>query len=283
MVKFIKEVAGYKILDPVGNPQESRVCVGHEVVNDRPVAIKSLPLDFFQSEREFEQFDELTRKATTLKHPNLLMPERLIGKFTEAYLVTELIDGPNLRTLVEQHPPVIGDAHRMTLQLLNVLQFLHSKNILHRNLKSTNVLIRPDKSVVVCDLFYSPLFVRWRRVKGFPSVESVRYVSPEECQEKKLVRESDVYSLGVLLYYLYTRTLPIRGQSALELQARHVKMTVRERPDMINPNVPPFVSDMILKMLVKNPRKRTGDLGELILDLRRLVGDRSGARPSGRI
>lgn len=284
MAKFVKKVEHYELRDPIGNPQESRVFVGRDTAEDRSVAIKALPLDFFQSQREFDQFAELTRRiATELVHPNILLPEKVIGKYTEAFLVTELVDGPNMRTYVEESAPPVPRVTEIALQLLNGLQYLHSKKLLHRNLKSSNVLVRPDQTVVMCDMFYSQLFVRWRKEHGFPSVESVRYVCPEECQEKKLVPASDVYSLGVILYFGYTRIMPIRGTSAMELQTKHVKLTLREKPEMINPQVPPFISNMLLKMLAKAPKKRYTELGELIMDLRRLSGIRPGPRQSRRI
>ncbi len=283
MAKFIKKVGNYEIHDPIGNPHESRVSVGREMDTDRPVAIKALPLDFFRSEREFEQFTELTGRVATLQHPNVLVPEKVLGKYTEAYLVSELIDGPNFRDFVTEKVPPVAAVTQIAIQLLNALQFLHSNKLLHRNLKNSNVLVRPDGSVVVCDQYYSSLFVRWRKEYGFPSVETVRFVSPEECKAKRLVPASDVYSLGVILYFGYTRIMPIRGQSATELQLKHVKMPLREKPEQINPQIPTFVSDMLLKMLGKTPKRRYTELGELILDLRRLSGGPTLPGPARRI
>lgn len=270
--KFRRKVESFEIGDPIGNPQESRVFLGRDIETDQPVAIKALPLDFFQSDREFQQFKARTAKAAeVLKHKHLLMPRKCVGKFSEAFLIMEYIPGPNLRELVNSpRPPDLADVHRIAVQLMSAVQFLHSKDLLHRNIKASNVLVRPTGDAVLSDMFYSPLFVRWRKEKGFPSVESVRYVSPEECQEKKLVPQSDIYSLGCVLFLAYTRVYPIRGQSAVELQQKHVKMQIREKPDIINPSLPTFVSDMLLKMLAKSPRKRYKDLGEVILDLRRI-------------
>ena len=269
--QFRKRIGSYELLDPIGNPQESRVFEARNVEHDEPVALKALPLDFFHAKREFEAFREATAKAAAqLKHPHILMPQQVIGKWSEAYLVMERIQGPNIRELVAHKPPEIPAVNRMTIQLLNALQFLHQHKFIHRNIKATNVLVRPNTDVLLSDMFYSPLFVRWRKEKGFPSVEAVRFVSPEECLERKLVPASDVYSLGIVLFLAYTRVYPIRGQSALELQQKHVKMNIRERPDIINPHLPQLITDMLMKMIAKPPRKRYKDLGQLILDLRRL-------------
>ena len=282
MARFVKQVGAYEFHDIIGNPQESRVYAGREAATDRPVALKALPLDFFQAEREFDQFAEVTTRFGHMRHPNIIVPERLIGKFTEAFLVSELIAGPNIRTYVEETVPLVPVVTEIAAHLLNTLQFLHSKKLLHRNLKATNVLIRPDGTPVLCDMFYSQRFLRWRKQHGFPSLESVRYVSPEECLEKKLLPQSDIYSLGVILYFAYTRIMPIRGQNVGELQVKHVKLTLREKPEQINPQIPPLISEMLLRMLAKAPKRRYAEgLGELILDLRRLGGSANKARRPG--
>jgi serine/threonine-protein kinase len=142
--------------------------------------------------------------------------------------------------------------------------------VLNQNLKSTNVLLDSNLNVKVTDFFFSKLFNRWRKRRGYTSVESVRYLSPEQIKEKSLDERSDIYSAGVVLFYLFTKVMPIRGTSVSELMKKHLKMAIVEIPTTINPDIPEDISRVVMNMLLKKPRKRLSALSELILDLSRL-------------
>jgi serine/threonine protein kinase len=142
--------------------------------------------------------------------------------------------------------------------------------MLHQNLKASNVLLNSNLTVKLSDFYFSKFYNRWRKRRGYPSVETVKYFSPEQVKEKSLDARSDYYSVGVLLFYLLTRVMPIRGTSMQEIMQKHVRMNVVEVPSTINPEVPSEVSKVVMKMLEKKPRKRLSSLSELILDLSRM-------------
>ena len=156
------------------------------------------------------------------------------------------------------------------IQIIKGVQYLHHFKALHQNLKSANVLLDSQLNVKLTDFFFSKLFNRWRKRHGYSSVESVRYLSPEQIREKSLDERSDIYSIGVILFYLFTKVMPIRGTSAPEIMKKHLKMSIKEVPTVINPEVPEEISHIVMDMLKKKPRQRLATLSELILDLSRM-------------
>lgn len=265
-----KRVDNYEIVGVVGNPQESRVFLVEEVDSREKFALKALPMDFFDSERDFKAFDQAVTKVAQFKCPNLVVYYRLIGKYTEPFLLTEYVEGMNLRTYVDSQNRPFPELLNLAIQLLKGVQYLHHFKILHQNLKSTNVLLDAELNLKLTDFFFSKQYNRWRKRRGHTSIESVRYLSPEQVKEKAIDERSDIYAIGVLLFYLFTKVMPIRGSSVPELMQKHVKMSVVEVPTTINPDVPEEISRVVMEMLKKKPRKRFSALSELILDLSRM-------------
>ncbi len=265
-----KQVENYQILGVVGNPQESRVFLVEDVDTKNKFALKALPMDFFNSDREFKTFGQEFERVAQLRSPNLVRYYKLIGKFTESFFLTEYVEGMNLRVYVDNQTHPIGDLLHIALQILKGIQYLHHFKIIHQNLKATNVLLNSNLEVKLSDFYFSKLFHRWRKSRGYSSVETVRYFSPEMVKDKSLDERSDIYMVGVVLFYLLTRVMPIRGISVQEIMKKHLKMSVTEIPSTINPEVPPEFSAIVMKMLQKKPRKRLASLSELILDLTRM-------------
>ena len=266
MKKFIDnfEVAGV-----IGNPHESRVFLVEERESREKFALKALPMDFFDSEREFRAFEQVVDKVAQFKCANLVSHYKLMGKYTEPFLLSEFVEGSNLKGYVDEQTRAYPELLGIAIQILKGMQYLHHFKVLHQNLKATNILLDTSLNVKITDFFFSKLFNRWRKRRGFTSVGAVRFLSPEQIREKSLDERSDIYSIGIVLFYLFTKVLPIRGTSVQEVMHKHLKMTIKEIPTTINPEVPEEISRIIMDMLKKKPRKRLDSLSELILDLSR--------------
>lgn len=266
-----KQIENFEVVGVVGNPQASRVFRVEEVETKKRFALKALPMDFFNGEREFRAFAEaIEQRIAKINSPHLVKYHKALGKYTEPFLLTEYLEGFNLKEYVDNQVHPFPELLGVALQILKGVQYLHHIDIIHQNLKSTNVLLDETLNVKLTDFFFSKLFNRWRKRRGYPTLESVRYFSPEQVKDKSVDERSDIYSLGVILFYLFTRVLPIRGSSVHELMQKHLRMRVVEVPSTINPDVPPEVSKVVMKMLQKKPRKRLSSLSELILDLSRM-------------
>ncbi len=265
-----RQVDNYNVIGVVGNPQESRVFLVEEVGTAKKFALKALPMDFFDNEREFKTFGLLVDKVTQFKCPNLVSYHKLLGKFSESFVLTEYVEGTNLKFYVDNQTHPFPELLRVALQILRGVQYLHHFKLLHQNLKASNVLLDANLNAKLSDFYFSKFYNRWRKRRGYPSVETVKYFSPEQVKEKTLDERSDIYSVGVVLFYLFTRIMPIRGTSVPEIMQKHMKMSIVEIPSTINPEVPAEISRIVMKMLEKKPRKRLSSLSELILDLSRM-------------
>lgn len=265
-----RQVDEYFIQGVIGNPQESRVFLVEETGTGKKFALKALPMDFFNSERELRNFGQMVDKISTFKSPHLVAHYRVLGKYTEAFLLTEYVEGINLKPYVDSEKQPFLPLLSIAIQILKGIQYLHHVKIIHQNLKASNVLLDADLRVKLTDFYFSKLYNRWRKRRGFTSVESVKYFSPEQVKGKSVNELSDIYGAGVLLFYLFTKVMPIRGTSVAEIMKKHLKMSVAEVPSTINPDVPPAVSRIVMHMLQKKPRKRLSSLSELILDLTRM-------------
>jgi serine/threonine protein kinase len=265
-----KQVENYQILGVIGNPQESRVFLVEDVDTKQKFALKALPMDFFNSEREYKTFGQEFDKIAQLRSPNLIRYYKLIGKYTESFFLTEYLEGMNLKFYVDNQTHPMADLLHVALQILKGVQYLHHFKILHQNLKATNILLNSNLDVKLTDFYFSKLFYRWRKSRGYSSVEAVRYFSPEMVRDKSLDERSDIYMIGVVLFYLFTRVMPIRGTSVQEIMKKHLKMSISEIPSTINPELSPELSTIVMQMLQKKPRKRLASLSELILDLTRM-------------
>jgi serine/threonine-protein kinase len=267
MKKFIEN---FEVVGVVGNPHQSRVFLVEEKESRTKFALKALPMDFFDSEREFRSFEQVVDKVREFKSPNLVKHYKLMGRYTESFLLTEFVEGVNLKGYVDEQTRPFPEMLVVAIQILKGMQYLHHFKLLHQNLKATNVLLDEQLNVKLSDFFFSKLFNRWRKRRGFTSIEAVRYLSPEQIREKSLDERSDIYSIGIVLFYLFTKVLPIRGTSVQEIMQKHLKMSIKEIPSTINPEVPEEVSRFVMNMLKKKTRKRLNSLSELILDLSRM-------------
>ncbi len=265
-----KQIENYEILGVIGNPQESRVFLVQDVDTARKFALKALPMDFFNNEREFKGFGQQVEKIAQFKCANLVSYYKLIGKYTEPLILAEYVEGMNLKAYVDGEVHPFLELLHVAIQILKGVQYLHHFKLLHQNLKSANVLMDSNLNVKLADFFFSKLYNRWRKRRGYPSMETVKYFSPEQVKDKALDERSDIYSVGVLLFYLFTRVMPIRGTSVPEIMQKHLRMGIVEIPSTINPEVPPEISKIVMQMLQKKPRKRFSSLSELILDLTRM-------------
>ena len=267
MKKFIDN---FEVVGVIGNPQESRVFLVEEKESREKFALKALPMDFFDSEREFRAFEQVVDKVAQFKCSNLVSHYKLMGKYTEPFLLSEFVEGTNLKSYVDEQTRAYPELLSIAIQILKGMQYLHHFKVLHQNLKATNILLDARLNVKITDFFFSKLFNRWRKRRGFTSVEAVRFLSPEQIREKSLDERSDIYSIGIVLFYLFTKVLPIRGTSVQEVMHKHLKMTIKEIPTTINPEIPEEISRIVMDMLKKKPRKRLDSLSELILDLSRM-------------
>ena len=239
------------------------------------VAIKILHSDTMRDPNAIERFRREAQAAARLKHPNVVaIYDFGVGADDSVYLVMELADGEDLRSLIERHGKLsLQVAAELLDQICSALDEAHQHNIIHRDLKPENILVRSTQRgyrIKVLDFGIAKLkdlsttsanLTQAGTVIGTPS-----YMSPEQCRGREVDSRSDIYSLGVILYEMLTGSVPFFAKHSAEVVAMHVS-EAPPPPSARNPAVPPAVEAVVMRALQKHPDARQQSAGELAKEL----------------
>jgi len=181
----------------------------------------------------------------------------------EPYIVMEFVDGVNLKELLEKSPSMpIADLIRIAVQVCQGLEYAHNKNVIHRDIKPANIMINKERMVKIMDFGLAKILseseVEGTGVKGTPL-----YMSPEQIQGKRVDHRTDLYSMGCTLYRMAAGRPPfIEG----DVYYHHLN-TPPVSPRTYNPQIPDYLSRIILKCLAKDPEQRYQRAREILADL----------------
>ncbi|MDJ0819351.1 MAG: SpoIIE family protein phosphatase [Desulfobacterales bacterium] len=265
------DITGYQITDKIYESGRSIVFRAKQLTEEEPVILKTLkdeyplPEEILRYRREYET----TRNLDIDGIPQPLGLERINNRVV---LITEDIGGQDLKYLLKSHTFTLQQLLTIAVEIARTLGKIHAANIIHADLKTSNIIYNPEtKRLQIIDFGSS------RAVAGAGSfgefqglVGTLLYISPEQTGRinRPVDWRTDFYSLGVVLFELFTGRLPFESTDALELVHAHIARKP-PKPDEINSEVPPGLSDLILKLLAKNSEDRyqsaeglEGDLAE---------------------
>ena len=272
----------YRIEALIGRGGMSDVYRGNDTLLDREVAVKILT---DRSEDLRKRFLREAQSMARLNHVNIVGVYDAAQSDGVSYIVMELVAG---RTLASISPTelTVHTALRYILEVLEALAYAHEHNVIHRDIKPANVMIMPGGAVKVMDFGLS------RRTSEMSSVSNageivgtIAYLSPERFLGKLADARSDLYSVGVVMYEVFTGTVPFKNESD-DLVAV-IFAHVNEPPAAlrtINPAVPAPIERIVLRLLEKDPERRYASAHEVIVDIRTLLGLNSpGEAPSSAV
>ncbi|MGE3911333.1 MAG: protein kinase [Chloroflexota bacterium] len=264
----------YRLGSVLGQGGMAVVYRAEDLMLGRTVAIKILREQLGTEPEFLERFGREARAAARLNHPNIILVYDVGQDGLSNYIVMEYVEGEDLREIVRQRgalpAPQVVD---LGCQIAAALEYAHRAGLVHRDVKSQNVLLTADGKVKVADFGIAVALGEHSITEAGMVVGSVHYMSPEQAEGRPTTPASDVYSLGILLYELATGELPFTAESPLavarlQLEARPVP------PHQVNPDVPPQISDVILACLAKDPAARPASAALVAAALRgqRAVG-----------
>ena len=267
-----KTIAHYKVLARLGEGGMGVVYTAEDTRLQRTVALKFLPHRSSGDQKEQERLLHEARAAATLNHPNICTIYAIEEVEGELFIVMEYVEGMHLREKVQAGKMSAQEALGYGIQTAEALQEAHSKGIVHRDIKTENIMVNERGQVKVMDFGLAKLKGALRMTKSRSTVGTLAYMAPEQIEGRDVDARSDIFSLGVVLYELLSGNYPFRG----EHEAAMVYSIMNEAPEPVQKHVPEASSELIHifnRALEKDPEDRYQSVHEMLIDMRRLKKD----------
>ena len=241
----------YEILEILGEGGMAFVYKARDMQLERFVAIKTLKPNYVNQETFVDRFKREAKTAANLNHPNIVQIFDW-GIEDEPYFVMEYIEGNTLTSIISKNRTIsLSDILFIGAQVSSGLHAAHQKGLVHRDIKPGNIMITPDGKVKVTDFGIVSLQNEESDITKTGSIlGTASYISPEQAQGKPVSIESDLYSLGTVLYELITGKAPFSGDSPISTATKHLTEKP-EKPSLFRRDLPKGVESAILKLLEK--------------------------------
>ena len=259
----------YRILTKIGVGGMADVYKGEDTLLGRPVAIKILHSNFASDDEFVSRFKREAQAAGKLNHPNIVNMYDVGYDQGMHYIIMEYVDGETLKEYITRHHRLsIDEAVKITIAIGEGLEHAHAMGIVHCDIKPHNVIITNTGRVKVTDFGIARAMNTTNTVMYTNSIMgSAHYLSPEQASGKPVDGNTDIYSLGVVLYEMLTGKVPFEGETPIAVALKHVREKVIP-PTRYNPSIPPLLEAVVMKALAKNPTDRFDSISEMMGDLR---------------
>ncbi len=262
----------YRVVGRLGAGGMAEVYLAHDDVLDRDVALKVMSGRYADDEEFVERFKREAQSAAALSHSNIVsIYDRGESEDGTYYIAMEYLPGGTLKDRILQRgalPPETAAA--VALQIAEALQAAHRSGVVHRDIKPHNVLVTASGDVKVGDFGIARAASSSTMTKTGSILGTAHYISPEQAMGEPVSPQSDLYSLGVVLYEMLTGSLPYDAETSIGIAMKHVNAHLVP-PVAVNPEVPKGISAITVRLLSKNPEDRYADANELIRDLERVL------------
>ena len=258
----------YQIIKSIGEGGMANVYLALDTILDRNVAVKVLRGDLAHDEKFVRRFQREALAASSLSHPNIVEVYDVGEDNGNYYIVMEYIEGRQLKQLLKKREKLtLTEAIDIMLQVTDGMSTAHDAYIIHRDIKPQNIMILDNGVVKITDFGIAMAMNSTQLTQTNSVMGSVHYLPPEQANGKSASLQSDVYSMGILMYELITGKLPYKGNNAVEIALKHLKEPFPSiKKDM--PEIPQSVENIILRATAKNPKNRYSDAREMYNDLR---------------
>jgi serine/threonine protein kinase len=265
----------YQVLEVIGKGGMGTVLKGRHIALNKMVAIKVLNSALLAHDVSRKRFEIEAQAGSKLSHPNLISVfDYGFTKLDEPYLVMEYVDGDSIDRLLLKHGTLnIKELLDVFIQVCKALQYVHSSGVIHRDLKTSNIMIQAigaERYAKLLDFGIAKVFndcgetPQHLTETGIP-YGSPLYMSPEQCQGQKVDSRSDIYSFGCVMYECFTGQPPLKGENPLQTIFKQVSET--PRPLACNNQPESEFSLLVQKCLEKEPGQRFQSAADLLATL----------------
>ena len=282
-----KALKHFQVEEMLGKGGMGVVYRGRDIRLDRPVAIKILRPDLTENRDRQRRFLQEARSAAAVTHPAIAQIYDVDEADGMTFIVMEFVEGRTVRQLIANHELDLVGSVEIALHVAEGLSKAHKANIVHRDIKSDNIMLAQDGHTKLLDFGLAKLLepivandgkdidrdlTKTRILQETQAgmvLGTAAYMSPEQARGKPVSQSSDIFSLGIVLYEMVTGELPFKGDNPIDIM--HSITFDEARPvTVIRKNLPPEIHRILLRCLRKRPEDRYPDAGALSADLKRL-------------
>lgn len=259
----------YEIIGKAGEGGMAVVYKAKDTLLNRHVAVKVLKDEFAADKVFVDRFKKEAQSAAALAHPNIVSVYDVGTEEGINYIVMELLTSRNLKDYIEEKGRLsVDEVLKISLQIASALQAAHKAHIVHRDIKPQNITLDENLGAKVTDFGIAKITnVSSATITNFgATVGSVHYFSPEHAKGGYTDEKSDIYSLGVVMYEMATGKLPFDGDTPVAVALKHIQEEPIE-PKEINPAIPDYLNDIILKAMAKNTAIRYQSANAILEDI----------------
>ena len=258
----------YQILRPLGEGGMANVYEAQDLVLQRKVTLKMLRLDLQDDPHAIARFKKEANLLTKLDNPHIVKIYDFGNEHGIPYLIMEYVKGMDLKSYLKKNYPLpFPQVVNIMEQILAAVKTAHQMGIIHRDLKPKNILIDNYGKIKVTDFGISIVTLDSTITKTNTMIGSVHYISPEQARGSIITKQSDIYSLGVILFELLTNRLPFEGKTAVSIAVKHYRdnfPSVRQ----FNPQVPQSLENIVFHATAKSLNDRYHNVDEMASDLK---------------
>jgi serine/threonine protein kinase len=262
-----KTISHYKISDKLGEGGMGVVYKAEDTKLERTVALKFLLPHTLGSDEERIRFVREAKAAAALDHPNICTVHEIDESGGRTFIAMAYLDGQSLEEKVRSGPLSSKEAVDMAVQVAEGLQEAHENGIVHRDIKSANIMIGKKGQAKIMDFGLAKLAGKTKLTKTATIMGTVAYMSPEQALGETVDHRTDIWSLGVVLYEALTGKLPFIAENDAALLHKIIYDELAKVTGL-NPYVPPGLSVVIERAMAKNRDERYSRISEFLRDIR---------------
>ncbi len=246
----------YKIVEKIGSGGMAEVYKAEDTILNRTVAIKVLHSQLATQKDFIERLRREAQAAANLNHPNIVNIHDWGSEDDTYFIVMEYIEGKTLKEIIEAEAPFPPErAISIATKVCSALDFAHRRDIIHRDVKPQNIMITTEGEIKVTDFGIARAGAATPMTQTGSIMGTAQYISPEQAQGRIIQQTSDIYSLGIVLYEMFTGKVPFSGENPIAIAFKQV----HEKPippRKIRPSIPDSLERITLRALAKNPNDR---------------------------
>ncbi|MEK7312827.1 MAG: serine/threonine-protein kinase, partial [Chloroflexota bacterium] len=275
-----KQLGPYRVVAPLGEGGMAAVYKAYHANMDRYVAVKILPQHFAKDPQFVGRFKQEAQVLAKLQHPHILPVFDFGESEGYTYIAMPFVETGTLTDLLQGKPLPLPQIRSLISQVGDALDYAHTRGLVHRDVKPSNVLIDERGNCLLTDFGIAKIVEATSKFTGTGGIVGTpAYMSPEQGRGDKVDSRSDIYALGVVLYEMATGRVPFDAETPIAIVFKHIQDPL-PMPSLLNPALPDAVERVILKALAKSPADRFATAGEMVRALKAAIPEVAPSIPA---